>query len=68
MIDTASGIAAGDLTRRVPDLDPASELGRLGAALNVMLAQIERGIQARLANEERLRQFVADAAHEPARR
>jgi two-component system OmpR family sensor kinase len=29
-----------------------------------MLAQIERGIQARLANEERLRQFVADAAHE----
>jgi two-component system OmpR family sensor kinase len=64
MIDTASAIAAGDLSRRVPDLDPASELGRLGAALNEMLAQIERGIQARLENEERLRQFVADAAHE----
>lgn len=64
MIDTAAGIAAGDLARRVPALDPASELGRLGAALNEMLTQIEHGIQARLANEERLRQFVADAAHE----
>jgi two-component system OmpR family sensor kinase len=64
MIDAAAEIAAGDYTRRVPDLDPASELGRLGAALNEMLAQIERGIQARLANEERLRRFVADAAHE----
>jgi two-component system OmpR family sensor kinase len=64
MIDTAAGIAAGDLTRRVLDLDPASELGRLGAALNEMLTQIEQGIEARLANEARLRQFVADAAHE----
>jgi two-component system OmpR family sensor kinase len=64
MIETATAIASGDLTRRVPDADPSTELGQLGAALNEMLGQIERGIQARVANEERLRRFVADAAHE----
>ncbi|MGE3270558.1 MAG: sensor histidine kinase [Chloroflexota bacterium] len=64
MIDTASAIAGGDLSRRVRDAEPTSELGRLGTALNEMLVQIERGVQARVENEERLRQFVADAAHE----
>ena len=38
---TARAIAAGDLTRRVPDRDPRTEVGRLGRALNTMLAQIE---------------------------
>ena len=38
---TAAAIAAGDLTRRVPDRDPRTEVGRLGRALNTMLAQIE---------------------------
>ena len=64
MIDTAAAIAAGDLSRRVPDADPRTELGRLGGALNEMLGQIEGAIQARAASEERLRRFVADAAHE----
>lgn len=64
MVDTASAIAAGDLTQRVPDPDPATELGRLGTALNEMLTRIEEAIAARAAGEERLRRFVADAAHE----
>ncbi len=64
MIDTASAIAAGDLSRRVPDADPRSELGQLGGALNEMLSRIERAARAREASEERLRRFVADAAHE----
>ena len=64
MVDTAAAIAAGDLSRRVPDADPDTELGRLGSALNEMLGQIEAGIQEREASEERLRRFVADAAHE----
>ena len=64
MVDTAAAIAGGDLSRRVPDADPRTELGRLGGALNEMLHQIERGIQARAAGEARLRRFVADAAHE----
>lgn len=64
MVDTAAAIAGGDLSRRVPDADPRTELGRLGAALNEMLSQIERAAAARAASEERLRRFVADAAHE----
>jgi two-component system, OmpR family, sensor kinase len=68
---TAAAIAAGDLTRRVPEDDPATEVGRLARALNAMLAQIEGAFRARAASErrarrseERMRQFVADASHE----
>ncbi|MCD6058187.1 MAG: histidine kinase [Thermomicrobiales bacterium] len=64
MIDTAAAIAGGDLSRRVPDADPRTELGQLGTALNEMLGQIERSTAARVASEERMRRFVADAAHE----
>jgi two-component system OmpR family sensor kinase len=64
MVETAAAIAAGDLSRRVPDADADTELGRLGTALNDMLGQIEAGIQERAAGEAKLRRFVADAAHE----
>jgi two-component system OmpR family sensor kinase len=64
MVDTASAIAAGDLSRRVPNFDPRTELGKLGGALNEMLGQIEDSIRVRAASEERLRRFIADAAHE----
>lgn len=66
---TAGAIAAGDLSRRVPEPEPPTavartELGRLARALNVMLGQIETAFSARAASEERMRQFVADASHE----
>jgi two-component system OmpR family sensor kinase len=68
---TARAIAAGDLTRRVPERDPRTEVGRLGRALNTMLAQIEAAFGARAASEaaarrseDRMRRFVADASHE----
>lgn len=66
MIDTASAIAKGDLSQRVPEsaTDPYTELGRLGGALNEMLVQIEHSSNLRAESEARLRQFVADAAHE----
>jgi two-component system OmpR family sensor kinase len=64
MIETASAIAAGDLTRRVPPADPESELGRLGGALNNMLASIEGAFSAEALAKDRLKQFVADASHE----
>jgi two-component system OmpR family sensor kinase len=64
MVETAAAIAAGDLSRRVPDDKVGTELGRLGTALNEMLGQIEAGIRERAAGEARLRRFVADAAHE----
>ena len=41
MAATAGAIAAGDLTRRVERADTRTEVGRLGLALNAMLAQIE---------------------------
>jgi len=68
---TAAAIAAGDLSQRVPELHPGTEVGRLSGALNGMLTQIETAFskeresqqQAR-ASEERMRRFVADASHE----
>ena len=64
MAGTADAIASGDLTRRVPEGNPSTEVGRLGSALNEMLAQIEGAFAEKSASEERLRQFVADASHE----
>jgi two-component system OmpR family sensor kinase len=69
--DTAEAIAAGDLSRRVPDHDPRTEVGRLARSLNTMLAQIESAFRARAQSEaaaryseERMRRFLADASHE----
>ncbi|GAA4255175.1 sensor histidine kinase [Dactylosporangium darangshiense] len=61
---TAAAIAAGDLTRRVPESPPETEMGHLAAALNVMLGQIEGAFRVREASEDRMRQFIADASHE----
>jgi two-component system, OmpR family, sensor kinase len=61
---TAGAIAAGDLSRRVEPSDDRTEIGRLGLALNEMLAQIEAAFEERRASEARLRRFVADASHE----
>ncbi len=61
---TAAAIAAGDLTQRVDLADEQTEVGRLGLALNAMLAQIEEAFKAREASERKLRRFVADASHE----
>jgi len=68
---TAAAIASGDLSQRVPDRDPRTEVGRLARALNSMLAQIEHAFvrqreseQSARDSEERMRRFVADASHE----
>jgi two-component system, OmpR family, sensor kinase len=61
---TAAAIAGGDLSRRVERAEPRTEVGRLGLALNAMLAQIERAFEAQAASERKLRRFVADASHE----
>ncbi len=64
MTATATAIADGDLSRRVPEADPRTEAGELGVALNTMLTRIEEAFAASTASEERLRRFVADASHE----
>jgi two-component system, OmpR family, sensor kinase len=61
---TAAAIAAGDLSRRVPVGNPTTEVGRLGRSLNAMLAHIEAAFAARMASEDRMRRFAADASHE----
>lgn len=68
---TAAAIAAGDLSQRVPEADPRTEVGQLSAAFNGMLTQIESAFAERAASEteareseERMRRFVADASHE----
>nr|WP_072687202.1 HAMP domain-containing sensor histidine kinase [Rhodococcus marinonascens] len=69
--ETAAAIASGDLHRRVPARDDRTEIGRLSAALNGMLSQIQQAFAATEASgesakrsEERMRRFVADASHE----
>jgi two-component system OmpR family sensor kinase len=54
------------LAVRVPpeDTNPASEVGRVGQAINHMLANVEDALTARQASESKVRQFVADASHE----
>ena len=64
MAGQADKITAGDLTERVRPQDPRTEVGRLGAALNGMLARIEDFITEREASQEATRRFFADASHE----
>ena len=48
----------------VPDTDPRTEVGQVGAAFNRMLQHVERALGRRAASEARLRRFAADASHE----
>lgn len=61
-------LAAGEVAipERVPAeyTDPGTEVGRVGASLNRLLASVEQALGAREASEAKLRQFVADASHE----
>jgi two-component system OmpR family sensor kinase len=53
-----------ELAERVPDADPRTEVGQVGAALNRMLANVGSALEARQDSETRLRRFLADASHE----
>ena len=61
---TAAAIAASDLSARLPDNNPKTEVGKLTRSLNTMLSRIEESFAVRVASESKLRQFVADASHE----
>ena len=61
---TARSIVATDLSQRVVPANDRTEVGRLGAALNTMLSQLEEAFSERAAGERRLRHFVSDASHE----
>ena len=71
--ETASAVTKQPLDRgdvrlalRVPPqyANTESEVGQVGAALNLMLEHVDEAFQSRYESEEKMRQFVADASHE----
>lgn len=73
VVETAERVAsvpmsegAVSIADRVPEsqTDETSEIGRVGHALNTLLDHVDASLEARQRNEERMRQFVADASHE----
>ena len=69
--EAAGRIAAGDLTHRTGVPHDGSEVGRLGAAFDGMVDQLQAAfaqqqdaLAAKQESEARLRRFVADASHE----
>ncbi|MFN8631542.1 MAG: histidine kinase dimerization/phospho-acceptor domain-containing protein [Chloroflexota bacterium] len=69
--DAADRIAEGDLTHRTGVPHDATEVGRLGAAFDGMVDQLQgafsqqhQALAAKQDSEDRLRRFVADASHE----
>jgi two-component system OmpR family sensor kinase len=65
MASSAHGIATGgDLRARMPGGESRTEVGRLAAAINVMLDRIAEAFLARTRSEARVREFAADASHE----
>ena len=65
MTRTANQITSrGDLTARMPDAGEATEIGRLGSAINTMLDRIQQAFTSRLRSEQKVREFAADASHE----
>jgi two-component system OmpR family sensor kinase len=62
--ETAESFARGDFSARLPEARGDTEVGRLTSALNQMLSRIEDSFAVRVASEEKLRRFVADASHE----
>lgn len=61
---TASKIAAGDLSQRVPALPESTEVGSLSASLNIMLNRIEQSFNDEEETNAKMRRFVSDASHE----
>ena len=61
---TAEKIASGDLSARLDNFEPNTEVGRLSSSLNTMLSRIEESFAIRTESENKLRRFVADASHE----
>jgi two-component system OmpR family sensor kinase len=53
-----------ELPAGVPDTDPRTETGQVGAAFNRMLGHMQTALARRNASETRLRRFAADASHE----
>ncbi|NUR67322.1 MAG: HAMP domain-containing protein, partial [Streptomyces sp.] len=63
-VEVAGGpLGAGELTR-VPHPDTGTEVGQVGAALNVLIDSVESSLTELRRSEDRMRRFLADASHE----
>lgn len=62
--ETAMTIAAGDLSQRMGDISPGTEVGRLKIAINAMLDRIDAALAQRDATVQQMRRFIGDASHE----
>ncbi len=60
----AQRITDGALDLGVPALDPNTEVGRLGLALNTMLDRLRAALRRAEASETRLSRFMTDSGHE----
>jgi two-component system, OmpR family, sensor kinase len=65
VVAAASAVKQGrDLGQRVAYTGPPDEIGRLAATFNAMLAELEEAYKNLDLSNQRLRQFLADCAHE----
>ncbi|AZP17524.1 sensor histidine kinase [Streptomyces aquilus] len=63
-VEVANGpFGTGELTR-VPAPDTDTEVGQVGAALNVLIDSVESSLAELRRSEDRMRRFLADASHE----
>jgi two-component system OmpR family sensor kinase len=60
----AAAIARGQARSRLNPQRTDTELGRMASAFDAMLDRLEAALAAARASEERMRRFLADAAHE----
>ncbi len=61
---TAMAIAGGDLSQRLTDIEPGTEVGRLKLAINTMLNRVDAALAQRAASVRQMRRFIGDASHE----
>lgn len=64
MTRVARSITSGDRGRRLRPDRPRTDIGRTASAFDAMLDEIEGAERAALQAEQRLRDFLSDAAHE----
>jgi len=57
-------LASRDMSQRVAHRGPPDEIGRLAATFNAMLAELDAAYESLGRSNVRLRQFLADCAHE----
>nr|WP_274387881.1 HAMP domain-containing sensor histidine kinase [Salsipaludibacter albus] len=64
IVDVADQIADGRTDLRLEPSDPSTEVGRMAAAMDRVVAALEEALETARREERRSRDFLADAAHQ----